>query len=410
MEIFVMRTNVVSPSDFPVEYLNTRATLVTPLANNTASEVSVVLNIEGVRRFPSAAKFDLLIGSGANAERVTVIGRSGDSSFTIKRTAQKVHVAGELVRMVSVMSILCETTKALTAILPSLASGVIASSDQFSVVALDPTAQAVLVNTGVAVYGDTVYDTREDGPTLVAFEFPTAMTANHYRQALVYLNLLNGEIGVTYGTSNVSSGAVGTAADPAMAHRKLARVLTRKGAHTVAAEDITLVQTFKETELPLESGKVWDDLSTNVKDTAAATDLGLISGTFLTDAPVLQSGDAKEAVVGRKVRYSYRLPSNYVAGSPLQLSALAGMVTTVSDNTATLDVEAVRRAAPDTDICVTAAQSINSLVAAQKVFALNAADAVPGDVLDFVLTVAITDDATGTAVIGQIKKISVLSL
>lgn len=157
------------------------------------------------------------------------------------------------------------------------------------------------------------------------------------------------------------------------------------------------------------AAKTWDALQTNIVGTAANDDLAIVTGTFLTDSPTIQSGDSKAATTSRKLGIFFRVPPEYVSGGALTLRLNAGMKTTVSDTTATIDAQVVRNAAPTTDICATAAQSINSLTAADKDFTLTPTDCVPGDLLFIVVTVAIVDGATGTAVIGKLNTIQVLA-
>jgi len=153
---------------------------------------------------------------------------------------------------------------------------------------------------------------------------------------------------------------------------------------------------------------VWDAPQTNIPGTPANDDLGLIDNSFGTAAPTIETGDVKTTTVTRKTRCQFAVPAEYVAGQTITARINAGMKTTISDGTATVDVECVRQAAADTDICATAAQSINSLDAADKDFTITPTDVVPGDILDVVLSVAIADTATGTAVIGQINTVELL--
>lgn len=156
------------------------------------------------------------------------------------------------------------------------------------------------------------------------------------------------------------------------------------------------------------SAKVWDALHTNVVGTAADDDLALITGTFGTHAPKLQTSDAKAATISQKVAMFFPVPPEYVAGGNLTLRFSAGMVTTVSDTTATIDAQVVRAAAPTVDICATDALTINSLTAADKDFTLTGTNVVPGDLLYIVITIAINDGATQTAVKGETKAPQIL--
>lgn len=163
--------------------------------------------------------------------------------------------------------------------------------------------------------------------------------------------------------------------------------------------------------IPLEAYRVWDARASLPVSTAANDDLAFITGTPGTNAVRIQSGDGKATTVTRKIGCQFVLPAEYVAGGAITLRVLAGMVTTISDGTATVDAQ-IYKVGTDgsvgSDLVTTSAQSINSLTAANKDFTVTPTGLVAGDVLDIVLTVAITDAATGTAVIGQINRASVL--
>ena len=160
--------------------------------------------------------------------------------------------------------------------------------------------------------------------------------------------------------------------------------------------------------VPFTDLRVWDAPTTLLPSAGASDDLGHIYNTFLTGAPSVETGDSKAASTTRKAYFAFRVPIEYDAGETITLRLKAGMKTTVSDTTATIDAQVVRDAAPTVDICATAAQSINSLTGANKDFTLTPTNVVPGDLLHVVVTIAIVDGATGTAVIGQLTEISVL--
>ena len=106
---------------------------------------------------------------------------------------------------------------------------------------------------------------------------------------------------------------------------------------------------------------------------------------------------------------TFALPPEYDAAETIQIRAHAGMLTTVADNTATLDFEVYKsdeEAGIGADICATAAQSINSLTLADKDFTVTATGLSAGDVLDIRMTTAVNDAATGTvvkAIVGAVK-------
>ena len=164
--------------------------------------------------------------------------------------------------------------------------------------------------------------------------------------------------------------------------------------------------------IPLEMVRVHDALQTALPTTAATDDLGFIIGTFGTDAPVIQTGDAKASTTTQRGRFSFRLPANYVSGGTISVAAWAGMKTTISDATATLDFEVYKKndstGLVGSDLVTTSATTINSLTAAEKSFVITPSGLIAGDELDIRATIAITDGSTPTAVIGRIMKLYML--
>lgn len=161
-------------------------------------------------------------------------------------------------------------------------------------------------------------------------------------------------------------------------------------------------------EYPIESfhWRIHDALQSPLPTTSATDDLGLIIGTFGTNAPYIGTSDLKAA--GATTRYAralVRLPPNYEAAETVIVRLHAGMITTVADTSATADIECYSigtSATPSSDLCATAAQSINSLTAADKDFTITATALNPGDLLDIRITLVVNDAATGTAVIGAV--------
>lgn len=163
--------------------------------------------------------------------------------------------------------------------------------------------------------------------------------------------------------------------------------------------------------IPVTALRVWDDLASLLPGTAAADDLALIEGTWGTDAPTVQTSDSKATSVTQYARVQIPLDDAYVLGQTMTLRIRAGMITTVSDGTATVDVECYVSdgdGGVGSDLCSTAAQSCNSLTKANLDFTLDGAGLSRGDVLDVRIAIAITDSATGTAVIGEISAIELL--
>lgn len=152
--------------------------------------------------------------------------------------------------------------------------------------------------------------------------------------------------------------------------------------------------------------RVWDNLASLLPTTAAADDLGIVEGTFGSDFPTVQTSDAKATTVTQRAAFLYTIPPEYDAAETFQIIARANMVTTVSDGTATLTYEVHKHdgdGAVGANLC-SAAQSINSLTVAEKTFTITATDLSPGDQIIVRETIAITDTATGTAVIGEVVK------
>lgn len=164
--------------------------------------------------------------------------------------------------------------------------------------------------------------------------------------------------------------------------------------------------------VPLEHIRVHDALQTNLPTSAASDDLGFVIGTFGTDAPVVQSSDGKNTTITQRGRFNFRLPENYAAGEALSVVSWAGMKTTISSTTATIDFEVHAKndstGAVGADLCTTSATTINSLTATAQEFTITPTGLASGDELDIRVTIAINDTGTATAVIGRIMKLYML--
>jgi hypothetical protein len=164
--------------------------------------------------------------------------------------------------------------------------------------------------------------------------------------------------------------------------------------------------------IPMQAFRTWNNRGVTLPATPANDDLGIVTGTHGTDAPNLQTGDLKAA--GATTRYAgveVMVPDKYRSGTTLTLRAHAGMKTTISDGTASIDFtvyEVDREAGESGDICATAAQSINSVTLADKDFVITPTGLVSGDLLDIVCAIAVADAATGTAVIGQLGALELI--
>lgn len=173
------------------------------------------------------------------------------------------------------------------------------------------------------------------------------------------------------------------------------------------------LETLAQYPIPWADWRVWDAFGTNLPATPLTDDLGLVGGTFGTDGPSIQTEDLKAA--GATTSYAravVTLPPEYQAGRSVRIRLHAGMLTTVADTTATIDVEAYKldeEAGIGSDLCATAAISINNLVLSDKDFTITASGLEPGDQLDVRIAVAVNDAATGTAVVAIVGAAHVLA-
>lgn len=159
--------------------------------------------------------------------------------------------------------------------------------------------------------------------------------------------------------------------------------------------------------IPAQDWRVWDSGAV-LPTAAAADDLGIDDGTLATTYTHIQAGDLKAA--GATTRYALThvaLPDYYDDANTVQVRLHAGMVTTVADTSCTIDVQAYElgdNGAASSDLCTTAAQSMNSLTAADLDFTITETALVAGDVLEIRIAIACNDGATGTAVIPTLWK------
>ncbi len=140
----------------------------------------------------------------------------------------------------------------------------------------------------------------------------------------------------------------------------------------------------------------------------SADDLIFTYGAVGTAEPVLKATDFGATTTTQKARVRFTLPPEYVAGETITLRANAGMLTTVSHQTAQIDFNVYRAAAPTVDICFTSIQSINSLTAANKDFVITPTSCVPGDILDILMTVTGTDDTDAGVMVPVVNSVALL--
>ena len=178
---------------------------------------------------------------------------------------------------------------------------------------------------------------------------------------------------------------------------------------SMGLERSKLAQEVKKYNIPLEELRIFDSASNAVlPNTAATDDLGMIIGTPGTTDWSIQTSDAKATTVTQKAAFRFWLPPEYDAAETIQICAHAGMLTTISDGTATLDFSIWAKDEADfthgADLVTTGATTINSLTLAQKAYTVTATSLVNGDELSGLVTIAITDGATATAVLGLVTK------
>jgi len=179
---------------------------------------------------------------------------------------------------------------------------------------------------------------------------------------------------------------------------------------SVARTDI-VQETLAKYPIPLWCFRTHDALQTNLPGTSSADDLGLSTGTIGTDSPKLTTGDVKASTVTRYARVQVPLPAEYDAAETIKVRISGGMETTAADASATVDVECYkidREGAVGSDICATAAQSINSLTFGDDDFTITETGLTAGDILDIRLTVYVEDAATATAVTASLGAVELL--
>lgn len=149
------------------------------------------------------------------------------------------------------------------------------------------------------------------------------------------------------------------------------------------------------------------DFTTQITSTPSSTALGIIGGTHGADVPFVTTGDVKGlGSRSPKARFLFQLPPEYVTGASVFIRAFAGMKPTVSDGACTIDFAAFKAGTgtsatvvTGSDLVTTSATSIKSLTWGNYDFAIEASTLAAGDWIDILMTIAVTDAATGTEVI-----------
>ena len=177
----------------------------------------------------------------------------------------------------------------------------------------------------------------------------------------------------------------------------------------MAMADILTVVANQPFNVPWNAWRKWDDIDAVLPDTPATDDLGLMTGTFATDHPSIQTVDFGGTNTTAYARAQIALPWNYVAAQTVTLRFHAGCITTLPDTTATLDCAVYKC---DKDLTLSAdlapaadANNIKSLTFADVDFALTSTALSPGDVLDVRVSINGVDAGdlgVMRAVIGQV--------
>ncbi len=171
---------------------------------------------------------------------------------------------------------------------------------------------------------------------------------------------------------------------------------------------------LQEYGIDLAACRVHDDYGVILPNAGATDDLGLVGGTLGSSAPSLRTEDLKTAgLTWNYARFQVTLSPEYVAGETVQIRVKGGMVATIADSAASVDVECYENEEDDSvsaDLCTTTEATINALIATPTTvdFTINASTLSPGSVLDVRIGTKVTDGSTGTSVIGCITKISLL--
>lgn len=167
----------------------------------------------------------------------------------------------------------------------------------------------------------------------------------------------------------------------------------------ITASDLSQ-EDLSEFFIPIENWRIWNAYQTVLTGTANTDDLALTAGAFGTATPYVSCGDINaDASANRYARFQVGVPKNYVAGQTIGLNFWAGLISGTVAGTVTLDVEAYGVGSATgsnvsgSDLCGTAAQSINATTMAAYYFDLGISLS-PGDVIDVRVNIAFSNNAT----------------
>ena len=146
-------------------------------------------------------------------------------------------------------------------------------------------------------------------------------------------------------------------------------------------------------------------MHTNLPGTAAADDLALITGTFLTSAATIQTLDFVNTTTTAYGRFQYPVPANYVAGQAITLTLNVSCAAGTPNLEGTVDAFVTRAASPATDICATAVQNYGS-AAADYSFTITPTNVVAGELLDIRVKLTGGEDTAAGSWIAVINSIT----
>lgn len=172
---------------------------------------------------------------------------------------------------------------------------------------------------------------------------------------------------------------------------------------------------LQEYVIDLTQCRIHDDFGVILPNAGATDDLGLVGGSFGTNAPSLQTEDLQDA--GATLNYAaftFALPPEYVAGQTVIIRFRAGMITNIADTNATLDIACYANDEDNTvsaDLAAAAvSDNMNTIIGSVVTidFTITPAALSPGTVLNVRVSTSVNDASTGAEVIGCITKISLL--
>lgn len=150
----------------------------------------------------------------------------------------------------------------------------------------------------------------------------------------------------------------------------------------------------------------------NLPDSTTTGDAfpSLVGGTHGTATPMVKTADFASASGTQSFRFEAIMPPNYVAEDDIAIRVRARMATD-ADTSKTLDCLAFLEdgdgAVSGSDKCTTAAQTITTSWA-NYTFVITSTGVSAGDMFDVQLDIALNDAATGSGVVCEISKISLL--